>query len=51
MEIFPKIVKRAGSNTLAVILFGPFGPVMSKMLMFQRAGMKEGGLPLPPAFQ
>ena len=36
---------------LAVILFGPGCLFMSKMSMFQRAGMREGGLPLPPAFQ
>ena len=37
--------------TLAVILFGPSGLFMSKMPKFQRAGMREGGLPLPAAFQ
>ena len=42
------------SNTLAVILFGPGGLFMNKMPLFQRVGMREGGLPLreplPPAF-
>ena len=38
-------------HTLAVILFGPGGLFMSKMPMFQRAGMTERGLSLPPAFQ
>ena len=38
-------------NKLAIILFGPGGLFMSKMPMFQRAGMREGGLPLPLAFQ
>ena len=42
------------SNTLqyklAVILFGLGGLFMSKNPTFQRAGMSEGGLPLPPAF-
>ena len=37
--------------TLAVILFGLGGLFMSKMPMFQRAAMRDGGLPLPPAFQ
>ena len=37
--------------TLAVISFGPGGLFISKMPMFQRAGMREGKLPLPPAFQ
>jgi hypothetical protein len=35
---------------LAVILFGPGGLLMSKMSMFQKAGMREGRLPLPPPF-
>ena len=36
-------------HTLTVILFGPGGLFMSKMPI--RARMREGGLPLPPAFQ
>ena len=38
-------------HTFAVILFGPVGLFMNKMPVFQRAGMRKGGLPLPPAFQ
>jgi hypothetical protein len=37
-------------DTLAVILFGLGDLFMSEMPMFQRTGMREGGLPLPPAF-
>ena len=45
-------VPRSGHKpTLAVILFGPGGLFMSKMPMVQRAEMREGGLPLPSAFQ
>ena len=36
---------------LAIILFGPGGLFMGKMPMFQRAEMREGGLPHLPAFQ
>jgi hypothetical protein len=46
-----KTLFRLAKGTLAVILFGPGGHFMSKMPMFQRAEMWEGGLPLPPAFQ
>ena len=45
---FSAVKRKNIVNTLAVILFGPGGFFMSKM---QRAGMREGGLPLPPAFQ
>jgi hypothetical protein len=31
--------------------FGRFADFRTKMAIFRRAGMKEGGLPLPLAFQ
>ena len=37
--------------TLPPRMCGVGGLFMKKMPMFQRAGMREGGLPLPPAFQ
>ena len=37
--------------TVVFIIVRRFACLWSKMPMFQRAGMKEGGLPLPPTFQ
>ena len=37
--------------TVVCIIVRRFAFLWSKMPMFQRAGMREGGLPLPPAFQ
>ena len=38
-------------HTLGTEMFAHGGLFMSKMPMFQRVGMKEGGRPLPLAFQ
>ena len=38
-------------DTLTVKMFGWVACFWSKMPMFQRAGMRKGGLPLPPVFQ
>ena len=40
----------SGPNASQPKMFGTVACLLSKMPMFQRAGMREGGLPLPPAF-
>ena len=50
-SIFHGLKKALQAPTVVFIIVRRFACFWSKMPMFQMAGMRDGGLPLPPAFQ